>query len=249
MPVNPSQSEIYDSYSMYSPDGKFMCYCNKKKAYWYINKNLANWINDKEFQLIFEPNGDGKAHNPYYAQKMKNCCVVCGAEKDLNKHHVVPYVFRSRFPISYKESNHHDIVAICIDCHEKYEKQANILKKEIADELNISMINGLSLEQVKNKKILSARQLLEKINNGEIKDIPDSRVALLRIKAAEPLYENITVSGAIWADQIMKNVLSNNNLYPFVKRWRNHFIEIMKPNFLPKYWSVDSKLEQAGKKN
>ncbi len=85
MPINASQSEIYESFSMYSPEGEFMCYCNKKKANWYVNKNLASWLDEKKFQLIFEPNGKGKADNPYYTQEIKNCCVVCGSEKELNK--------------------------------------------------------------------------------------------------------------------------------------------------------------------
>ena len=54
MPINASQSEIYESFTMYSPSGDFMCYCNKKKADLYIKKNLAEWIDDKKFKLIFD---------------------------------------------------------------------------------------------------------------------------------------------------------------------------------------------------
>lgn len=247
MPINASQSEIYESYSMYSPVGEFMCYCNKKKANWYINKNLASWLEDKKFQLIFEPNGKGKADNPYYTQVIKNCCVVCGSEKDLNKHHVVPYVFRSRLPLEYKESNHHDILATCIDCHEMYEEKANILKKEIAEELNVSMENGMSPEQIKNKKILSAQRLLERVDNVEISGIPDDKILILKQKASQPLYKEVANNGAVWADEIMKIILKNNELFSFVKKWRKHFIDTMKPKYLPEHWCIDSKLEKSGR--
>lgn len=247
MPINASQSEIYESYSMHSPDGEFMCYCNKKKAHWYVNKNLATWVTDKKFQLIFEPNGKGKADNPYYTQEIKNCCVVCGSEKELNKHHVVPYVFRSRLPLQYKESNHHDVLATCIDCHEIYEEKANILKKEIADELNVAMENGMSPEQIKNKKILSAKRLLERINLGEIQGVPKDRIELLKTKASQPLFEDISSNGAAWADEIIKIILSKDELFSFVKRWRTHFVETMKPNFLPEHWSINSPLEKSGR--
>lgn len=247
MPINASQSEIYESYSMHSPTGEFMCYCNKKKAYWYINKKLASWIDDKKFRLIFEPNGKGKADNPYYTQNIKNCCVVCGSEKELNKHHVVPYVFRSRLPLEYKESNHHDILATCIDCHEMYEEKANLLKKNIADELNVSMENGMSLEQVKNKKILSAQRLLERVSKGEIKGVPEDKIIILKEKAAQPLFEEIAEHGAAWADEIMKIILSKNELFIFAKKWRQHFVDTMNPKYLPKYWSIDSPLEKADK--
>lgn len=247
MPINASQSEIYESYAMYSPEGEFMCFCNKKKANWYVNKNLANWLDDKKFQLIFEPNGKGKADNPYYTQEIKNCCVVCGSEKELNKHHVVPYVFRSRLPLVYKESNHHDVLATCIDCHEAYEEQANLFKKQIADELNVSMENGMSPEQIKNKKIISARKLIERIEMGEITGVPQDRIEFLKIKANQPLFDYVTNHGAAWADEIMKIILENDQLYSFVKRWRKHFVDTMKPKFLPEYWSVDSPLEKAGR--
>lgn len=247
MPINASQGEIYESYSMYSPTGEFMCYCNKKKANWYINKNLASWLEDKKFKLIFEPNGKGKADNPYYTKVIKNCCVVCGSEKELNKHHVVPYVFRSRLPLEYKESNHHDVLATCINCHEIYEEKANILKKEIADELNVSMENGMSPEQIKNKKIHSAQRLLEKVANGEIVGVPPDKLLMLKEKAAQPLFEDISQTGAVWADEIMKITLSNNTLFSFVKRWRQHFVDTMQPKYLPEYWSINSPLEKSGR--
>ena len=218
MPINASQSEIYESFSMYSPEGEFMCYCNKKKANWYVNKNLASWLDEKKFQLIFEPNGKG-----------------------------VPYVFRSRLPLEYKESNHHDVLATCIDCHEIYEEKANILKKEIADELNVSMENGMSPEQIKNKKILSAQRLLERVANGEIKGVPEDKIELLKIKANQPLFKDISNNGAAWADEIMKIILSEDKLFAFVQRWRKHFVDTMNPQFLPKFWSINSALEKSGK--
>lgn len=32
-------------------------------------------------------------------------------------------------------------------------------------------------------------------------------------------------------------------LFEFVKMWRKHFVETMKPNFLPDLWVVDMELE------
>lgn len=247
MPINASQGEIYESYSMHSPAGDFMCYCNKKKAQWYINKNLAVWKNDKTFQLIFEPNGKGKSNNPYYTQEIKNRCVVCGSENELNKHHVVPYVFRSRLSLELKESNHHDVLATCINCHEYYEEKANLLKKEIANELDISMTSGMSVEQIKNRKILSAMSLLEKIQNGEVTGVPVERVSFLKEKASQDLVEDISPKGAVWADQIMKIITTDDEIFTFVKRWRKHFVDTMKPQYLPKHWSVEAPLEKATK--
>ena len=247
MPINASKGEIYESYLMESPSGEFMCYCNKKKAFWYINKNLAKWVGDKKFQLFFEPNGKGKADIPFYTKIMKNCCVVCGAENDLNKHHVVPYVFRSRLPLEDKESNHHDILATCVDCHETYETEAMKLKKEIAKELNISMKCEMSSEQISNRKILSAKNVIEKISSGEITGIPEDKVKQLKKKALEPLMNEPLKNGTAWADEIVSSILSKNELFEFTKRWRKHFVDTMSPRHMPEHWSIDSRLEKSGR--
>lgn len=247
MPINASNQLIYESYSMYGPTENFMCYCNKKRANWYVNKNLATWIDDKRFKLNFEPNGQGKSNIPFYTELIENICVVCGSDNKLNKHHVVPYVFRSRFPIEYKESNHHDILATCTDCHEFYEEKANILKKKMCDKLNIKMNYGMTKEQINNKKIISARELIEKIDNKEITNIPQDRINYLRNLASEEILEENSIKGAIWADKIIEDVLLNDKLFDFMKEWRLHFVETMNPKFLPKYWSVNSPLEKAGK--
>ena len=45
----------------------------------------------------------------------------------------------------------------------------------------------------------------------------------------------------------MKNILEKNMLYDFVKKWRKHFVDNMNPQFLPKYWSINSPLEKSGR--
>lgn len=252
MPINASQTAIYESYSMIHPDGTLMCHCDEKKAKWYVKKNLAKWIDEKQFKLIFEPHGYGKSDNPYYTQKIPNQCVVCGEEEELNKHHVVPYVFRSRLPVEYKASNHHDILATCIDCHEKYELHANILKKQLADELGISVNNEASKELVENRKIKSAQKLLDKIthgllvnDNGEKIIIPEQKLKALQEKAKKPLLWDGETSGAVWADKIIEKVLEEDKLFDFVKKWREHFLLHTNPQYLPLHWSVEHPLEIA----
>lgn len=251
MPINVSQSEIYESFSMLHPDGTLMCHCNEKKANWYVNRNLAKWTDEKTFKLNFEPQGHGKSKNPYYVQHMENQCVVCGLKEQLNKHHVVPYVFRSRFPVELKESNHHDILPTCVDCHEAYEEHATLFKEVLAKKVGTTMnIGGMSPEHKNNRKILSARKLLEKINNNEIVDnkgniitIPLDKLEKLKLKANEPILEHAPINGSSWADKIMEDVLSNDKLFEFVKNWREHFIAYAKPQFLPDHWSVEHPLE------
>ena len=128
-----------EPFKMIHPDGEFMCYVSKKRAQWYCNKKLAEWINNSTFKLKFNPNGIGKRGLKFYETKQENSCVVCGnSNKDnLTKHHVVPYVFRRNFPVIYKQSNHHDVLIVCEKCHIKYETHASEFKNKLAKDFNL----------------------------------------------------------------------------------------------------------------
>lgn len=245
-----SDNLIYESYSMLHPDGTLMCHCNEKKAQWYVNRKLATWVNDKTFKLMFEPNGHGKSDNPYYTQSLENRCVVCGSYENLNKHHVVPYVFRKRFPVHYKQSNHHDILPTCIDCHEHYESFATDYKKQLASECGASINTPTNEEQRFNLKVLKARKLIEKVKSNDLLDrsgnlivIPHEKLKSIETLANQNLKEIDKNLTTMWADLIIEKVLETNTLYEFVCKWREHFIEYAKPQFLPNYWSTLTELE------
>lgn len=246
MPNIPTQTTIYESYAMLHPDGTLMCRCNKKRANWYIDRNLATWIDETTFKLNFVPQGHGKSNNEYYKQHLENKCVVCGELNNLNKHHVFPYVFRSRLPVYYKESNHHDILAICINCHENYEDHATLYKMELASKYNASINTTMTEQQKINNKIRSAKKILASIKDGQIKNVPEDRIKLLEQKASEEIIGEEIPEGPVWADIIIKNVLDNDELFDFVRSWRKHFITHANPQYLPKLWSIDSPLEIIG---
>lgn len=250
-----SQAKIYDVYKMFHLDGTFMCYVAEKRAHWYVKRKLAQWVGPQEFKLTFEPQGHGKAHLEYYQQKLDNKCVCCGSpeeEKGLTRHHVVPYVFRSRLPVSYKKSNHYDVLPLCVDCHEGYETSAMVYKNELLKRYDTQIVCKPSPESQHNQKIRMAQEILEKNKNnllktktGDISKLPASRCQELQEWASQPLLEEkeapqFTVDG--WS-VIMEQVLKNNTLFEFVKSWRQHFIDNAKPQHLPQNWVVDNPLE------
>jgi hypothetical protein len=62
----------------------------RKKLNWYLDRNLAEKLDDCSIRLIFQPNGVGHV-NPdeeYYLEDRDNICVVCGTSSDLTLHHV-----------------------------------------------------------------------------------------------------------------------------------------------------------------
>lgn len=246
MPINASKKLIYESYKMIDMNGQFMCYCNSKKANWYIGRNLATWVDDKTFQINFIPEGNGKANEKFYTQELKNICVVCGVGHDLNKHHVMPYVFRSRLPLEYKENNHHDILPICISCHEDYEFHAFKLKKELAQAAGALFNEGMTKEEILNKKILNYQKLIEKVKSGAISSIPQSRIQEMEMFLQS--HDFVEISSAPkkhWADYVMENLKNEDDIYKFVVMWREHFVKIMNPRFMFEHWDVNFKLEKT----
>src|SRR5271154_4010708 len=94
---------MYDNCRLYGPDGLFMAFCDKKRFNWYLKKGLANQIDDKSIQLNFSPKGTGCSERGQYLKTPRqSICVVCGTDKDLTKHHVVPTRFRKHFPVEIK---------------------------------------------------------------------------------------------------------------------------------------------------
>src|SRR6516225_9795332 len=128
------KSPQYENCEVFSPDGQLMFRCCQKKANWYLRKNLGTKLSDQplRIQLNFVPKGVGHIDDPYFLQIMQNRCVVCGEEKDLNRHHIVPYCYRKFFPVCLKEHRSYDVMPLCLPCHRLYEDHALELKRELA---------------------------------------------------------------------------------------------------------------------
>lgn len=243
MSQNYSVKPLYENYQMLSVDDKLICFCSKKRAEWYVKRGLAKFLNEKTFKLNFEPKGGGFEHE-YFKTPLENKCVCCGANKELTKHHVVPYVFRKRFPVKFKSNNHYDVLALCVDCHESYEVHATELKNKMIEEakkINKSD-DRLSPEQ---KKVLKAVLALEKINGN--RSVPKERIAELKkivasvdkkeVAMLKEWHNNKTESH--WACEIMVHYQTEEELFEFIKIWRKHFKLIMKPKYLLQSWSED----------
>ena len=128
---------IYDSCKMLAPDGQQLCFCDFKKMSWYLERNLAKLISNDPpvFKLIFEPNARGcvdenlKSSN-FYIESRTNCCVICGKTENYLRFHVIPILYRSCFPENLKSHKSHDVVLLCLSCHERARKVYEQKKKK-----------------------------------------------------------------------------------------------------------------------
>lgn len=255
MPNNVATRQIYESVRMVHPDGTVMCLTSERRANWFIERNLAVWEGDdhKAFRLTFTPGGKGKHDNPFYIQERENICVCCGSTEGLNRHHVFPTVFRKHLSTLCKAGNSHDVMPICHECHEDYEIEADKLKALILDEFGIQRDFKQTDEEKHNKQILQARAMLERLNggtsftyNGKVIAPPPEVIERFKEQAAKELINEHNTPFFVrshWGKIVMDKIHSENKEQEFVQRWRQHFVDTMKPKFLPNHWSVDAKLE------
>jgi exonuclease 3'-5' domain-containing protein 2 len=243
---------IYDGCRALHPNGQLLFYCNRKKANFYLGKGLAKLVADKPFtiQLLFEPKGLGIGSDPFYNEERQNQCVVCGAKSKLTKHHVVPTAYRSHFPEELKSHSHHDILALCCECHNRYEKFAQKLKADLADQYQVPFVQvkgntkewaGAHLAWraaclLKNQKLLpeipdQAQEKLKVRIRSFFGNLPLSEITKEEFEKRRPEKPTETFHGK----QLIEKVV---DLQAFIELWRQHFIDTMQPKFLSKHWSV-----------
>jgi len=151
-----------ENWKVFHPDGHHMFTCGHKKAMWYVEKGLAVYGKNKfEVLLTFEPKGYGYDDNETFGLAGREIrCVVTGERDGLQRHHIVPYCYRTHFPYEYKSKNHHDVVLVTYRIHEEYERHAYDYKNEMSKIYDVPTLNELNLEYT---KLLSAH------SNGKVK--------------------------------------------------------------------------------
>ena len=240
---------IYGNYQVESPDGVLMFRCDQKKANWYLNKNLASIVDDNQFiiRLNFEPKGLGNHDKPYGLVPMDNICVNCGTDEFLTRHHIVPICYRRHFPLKWKSHNFHDVLSLCIECHENYERKADDLKMKLSEKYN-APIGGLIFKDERILKISKQAATLL----GDVSNIPIDRINKLEVDIKEYLSKDYTYDDLqelmsmshtkiekSHGNMVMEQI---NDIQEFIELWRNHFIDNNKCEYLPINWNVKNKI-------
>ncbi len=247
-----SKYPIYGNYQVKSPEGILMFRCDERKANWYLSRDLAEVISKEPLtiKLKFKPKGLGNHDKTFGLTEMKNICVNCGKTSELNRHHVVPYCYRKYFPLKLKSHNFHDVLSLCVGCHEKYERQADKLKEFLSIEHN-APING---ETIDNKELMKYSKMAMTLIKEDINQIPRKRVNHLKnsIKShfgikrltKKKLEEISGIKATIINRTHGEIVISKiSDIQSFVEMWRNHFVENNSCQYLPKDWSIKTRIE------
>ncbi|KAK8943176.1 hypothetical protein KSP39_PZI009394 [Platanthera zijinensis] len=136
------KSPVYDNCRIYANDGRLLCYCDRRKLEWYLRRDLAKVVEEDPpaIMLLFQPKGrpedDG---NEFYIQSKKNICVGCGEKNHYLRYRIIPSCYRMHFPEHLKSHRSHDIVLLCVDCHERAHTAAEKYKKQIAKDFEVPL--------------------------------------------------------------------------------------------------------------
>ena len=251
---------LYDNSRLEAPDGELLCVCDSKKALWYVSKNLGKVIENSPtltVRLNFEPAGRPKGQaGDYYLAAKNNFCVVCGVDKCCLRKYIVPHEYRKLFPEVMRDHQSHDVLLMCLNCHQASNRLDHQMRSKLATMSGspLDEIISKTKEDFDLKAIRSAGRAL--LKDFERNKIPMERKReLIRIlkehfEKDELGFEVIEAAANIdtciqneeyvsHAESVVTYFAENEGILKLEKLWRQHFLDSMKPQFLPPNWSID----------
>ncbi|CAN4104784.1 unnamed protein product [Withania somnifera] len=162
------KSPVYHNCRIYANDGRLLCYCDRRKLEWYVNRSLAKLIEEDPpaIMLLFEPKGRPEDEgNDFYIQSKRNICVGCGEGNHYLRYRIIPSCYRMHFPEHLKSHRSHDIVLLCVDCHEVAHAAAEKYKRKIAIEYGIPLFVRRIVDSNQNQN--SSESSVPKLNVEE----------------------------------------------------------------------------------
>jgi hypothetical protein len=139
----------------------------------------------------------------------------------LSRHHVVPKMYKKLMPENIKNRSSYDILMVCRSCHDVYEKQAEILKNELAKPYITNEIIQLNKDKIK------IRTLYRNHNNRF--DIPEEKQEENKLKIkklVEKIYNKPDIDDDILKD--IDNICTDNYYQSEVIKNTNDLFEFIK---------------------
>ncbi|KAJ2540012.1 hypothetical protein EV175_006281, partial [Coemansia sp. RSA 1933] len=148
-----------------------------KRLAWYLTRNLATRLDESTIQLTFQNKGTGRQGEDFYLQDMRNECCVCGSAANLTMHHVVPHQYRQHMEDAVKAHSSHDLLPLCIECHDGYEQSATQMKMHLGMCFDAPMDGRGWIER---KGVSQGRRAAAALLGPQIARIPPPRIQELR---------------------------------------------------------------------
>lgn len=252
---------LYDNCEMQAPDGELLCTCDRRKAEWYVIKDLAEIVSVHpvyRIRLKFEPKGRAVGDvGKYYQIAKDNQCVVCGAKDSYIRKNVVPRDYRKHFPSVMKEHISHDVLLLCAPCHRTSNMHDENMRLSLASRCTAPYGTGDNPKDIRVENMSELRKAARALVYCAEK-IPEDRQKGLRKKMRKLLpkgteltpellehYANIHVTipnenYRAHGEKVVEHFKqTEGGLSELEKLWRVYFLQTMKPKFLPELWSVE----------
>ncbi|XP_069190762.1 exonuclease 3'-5' domain-containing protein 2-like [Procambarus clarkii] len=259
---------LYYNCQLRAPDDEPLCTIDPNKAQWYVEKGLGDLVSEEPLvvRLKFEPAGrpqTEKDDGMFYLQKRKNICVVCGKDESYIRKNVVPHEYRKHFPAILKHHQNHDVLLLCFSCHRQSNMQDNIFRSELAKEFNapIGIEQNFKVAVDNSHKFVrnAARALLKNRDNIPAKKVSEMEklvkdfykvdvILSEHLQDAANIDVNVLNDGFQAHGQKIYDVYEKIGLVKLEQRWRQHFLDNMKPQFMPECWSVKHNVYKMGLK-
>ncbi|XP_042519088.1 protein RRP6-like 3 isoform X2 [Macadamia integrifolia] len=179
------KAPVYHNCRIHASDGRLLCYCDRRKLEWYLRRDLAKLIDNDPpaIMLLFEPKGRPEDEgNDFYIQSKKNICVGCGERNHYLRYRIIPSCYRIHFPEHLKSHRSHDIVLLCVDCHEVAHSAAEKYKRQIAAEFGIPLFVRKVADSGQTQAITGTSGIVENLEEAGVSPLQlrIATMALLR---------------------------------------------------------------------
>ena len=169
----------------------------------------------------------------------------------------MPHEYRKYFPAVMKDHQSHDVLLLCVSCHQQSNHHDTQLRRRLADQCGAPVGSEADVKVRANldmKRLRSAGRALQ-ANRGKVPGIPERRREELLTVLREH-YQTHTVDDQIidmaadcpvneenenyvpHSRAVVQHFLERGGLLELEVMWRQHFLETMKPRHLPPLWSV-----------
>lgn len=124
--IYSAKTKVYENCTILSQEGELLCYCDRRRLDWYVRKKIAvvESFEPYTIRLLFQHQMTDTLNgtHEFYAQSRVNRCVSCGEEDHYLRYKVVPACYRRNFPVELKSHRSHDVVLLCMDCHQQAQR-------------------------------------------------------------------------------------------------------------------------------
>ena len=234
------KSDLYDSIPL-TRKGKVLSHISRKRARWYLRKELADEDEDGSIELRFEPKGEGTEHCKRQSRKpKKNECVACGDAKKVCRTFVVPRAYRKLLPRRFKSRSSHDVILLCMLHAEKWQKSQRKMQLALANEI------GARIEEIGSTPAAFALKIARKQKARE------RRRMGMEIDSISPRLPQASFDSnwtfelrVLWhkcrrreRDEKGEFTYDEMQLQIFHERWRTFFLQEMQPGHMPEGFSI-----------